>query len=186
MKILAIADRWPQNSIKEVISNNPSIELIVTLWDLELNEIIELEAINLPKIGVYWNHCSGQYFDQLWIRNMHLQTFNYWWISFWWFEWCVRYKPRWSFQYTQEEANEMIKSLPYVDVVLCHCPPKWINDDPNDNTHIWFDATRKYIENYSPKYLFHGHTYDNYNNFIKKYKDTNIEYVYWTKILEIN
>lgn len=43
--------------------------------------------------------------------------------------------------YTQDEANELIKQLPKVDVLICHYPPRWINDNEGP-AHFWFDALR--------------------------------------------
>lgn len=181
MKILAIADRKPDN-LKETLKNN-QFDLIITLWDLEYFDIQELEHINIPKIWVYWNHCTRWYMEKLGIIDLHLNTFEINGIIFWWFEWCVRYKSWNHFMYTQEEADELIKSLPKVDVLLCHCPPRWINDN-DDHAHIWFDALKKYVEDYSPKAVLHWHTYD-YWNFIHTYKNTQIFYVEKSKIFEL-
>jgi len=182
MKILAISDRKPE-SLKQTLENN-ELDLIITLWDLEYSDIRELEFTKITKIWVYWNHCTRWYMDIYWIKDLHLKTFEINGIIFWWFEWCVRYK-KWNyFMYTQEEANELIKQLPKVDILICHCPPRWINDN-NDTSHYWFDALKFYVDKFSPKALFHWHTYDNWN-FITKYKDTQIFYIEKWKILNIN
>lgn len=181
MKILAIADRKPEN-LKETLENN-QFDLIITLWDLNYQQIKELEFTNIPKIWVYWNHCNKWYMDMLWIKNLHLKTFELNWITFWWFEWCVRYKKWLHYMYTQEESLELIKELPKVDILICHCPPRWINDN-DDSAHHWFDWLREYVDKFSPKALFHWHTYD-YWTFINKYKDTEIFYVEKWKIIEM-
>ena len=77
MKILAIADRAPRESVIGLV-NKHSVELICTLGDLDYSSLHELKEITtIPKIGVYGNHCSGSYFDELGIKNMHLSTFEY-------------------------------------------------------------------------------------------------------------
>ena len=77
MIVLAIADRTPRESIIGLVDKH-SIELICTLGDLDHNSLHELKDItDIPKIGVYGNHCSGSYFDELGIKNMHLSTFEY-------------------------------------------------------------------------------------------------------------
>lgn len=59
MKLLLIADKKPQKSIKQIIVENSNIDAIITLWDLEIMDIFELWEINhIPKIWVYWNHCD--------------------------------------------------------------------------------------------------------------------------------
>ena len=184
MKLLLLADREPTKPLNEIIDSNPWIDLIILLWDLYYMDIQPLKDYpNIPKIWVYGNHCDWIYMDELWIKNMHLNTFELNWITFGWFEWCVRYKDA-KFQYTQEMAEELIKSLPKVDILVCHCPPFWINDDQSDHAHIWYKATLNYINEHKPKYLFHWHTYDNWN-FVDKYGETNIVYVHREKILEI-
>lgn len=37
--------------------------------------------------------------------------------------------------YTQEEAKELIKKLPKVDVLITHCPPRGINDNTDETHH---------------------------------------------------
>jgi Icc-related predicted phosphoesterase len=142
-----------------------------------------LKDYSIPSIWVYGNHCSWTYMAELGIHNLHLKTFEFWWLVFWWFEGCVKYK-EWKFQYTQEEAQEMIKQLPRVDVLISHCPPFGINDDQDDIAHIGFKALNNYIEVYKPKYIFHWHTYDK-GDFITEYNWTKIVYVHRDKIIEI-
>ncbi len=182
MKILAIADRTPDN-LKETLANN-NFDLIITLWDLDYFSIKELEFTDTSKIWVYGNHCTRWYMDMLWIQDLHLKTFEINGITFWWFEWCVRYKNWNHFMYTQEEAWELIKQLEKVDVLICHCPPKWINDN-EDPAHYWFDALRDYVDKFSPKALFHWHTYD-FWNFVTKYENTEIFYIEKWKILNLD
>ena len=187
MKILAIADRAPKESIRIVLEREPAIDLVCTLGDLDLFSLIELKDIHdIPKIGVYGNHCSGRYFDELGIKNMHLSTFAYNGLLFGGFEGSVRYKSDpYALLYTQEEASHMLADFPRVDVMLCHCPPYGINDEPDEISHQGFKALRKYIETYTPKYLLHGHTYPTGNNLVTEYHGTNIIYVYSDTIVEL-
>ena len=61
LRLLAIADRAPTRRIRNIITETP-IDAIVTLGDLELSQINDLELItNIPKLGVYGNHCSGMF-----------------------------------------------------------------------------------------------------------------------------
>lgn len=74
MKILFFADRPPDKPIKKILEENPGVELIVTLGDLYSFDISELaEITDIPKIGVYGNHCDGRYMETLGIENMHLK-----------------------------------------------------------------------------------------------------------------
>lgn len=184
MNILAIADRPPRRSIKETLAEQ-KIDLIVTLGDLEFSEIRELRDVtNIPKLGVYGNHCSGMYFDELGIKNMHLQTFEFGGLTFGGFEGCVRYKEsKYAPMYTQEEASALLANFPHVDVMLVHCPPYGINDDITDPAHTGYKGLLEYLATQEPKYLFHGHTYPSYDTLVKKWQNTTIEYVYQERII---
>lgn len=186
MRILAISDRPPKRKIKEIISEQ-TIDLIVTLGDLDQSQIRELEDItHIPKIGVYGNHDSGMYFEPLGIQNMHLATYEQGGIVFGGFQGCVRYKENPdAIMCTQEEATELLKDFPRVDVFLAHCPPYGINDEPEEVTHQGFKAFRDYIERHQPAYLFHGHTYPTEESMITEYAGTKIEYIYSDRILAL-
>jgi len=186
MNILAIADRPPKRKIKDILASQ-QIDLIVTLGDLEHSEIRELEDItSIPKLGVYGNHCSGMYFEPLGIKNMHLQTFEFGGLTFGGFEGCIRYKEsKYAKMYTQEEADVLLKDFPKVDVMLVHCPPYGINDDTSDPAHTGYKALLEYVTKYEPSYLFHGHTYPTSETLVRKYLNTNIQYVYQEKIITI-
>ncbi len=186
MKILVIADRPPREKIRSILSKNP-IELVCTLGDLDQFSIAELESItDIPKLGVYGNHDSGMYFEPLGIKNMHLTTFKYGGLVFGGFEGSVRYKDDpYAKMYTQEEATELLKDFPRVDVMLTHCPPYKINDEPEELPHQGFKALREYVERKKPKYLLHGHTYPIEDSIVTKYIDTEIIYVYKDKIIDL-
>ncbi len=185
MKILAIADRPPKRPIRDILAEN-SIDLIVTLGDLEWGELSELEAIDdIPKIGVYGNHCSKNYFEPLGIENMHLSTKKFGGLVFGGFEGCVRYKKSTAAMYTQEEAVEMMQDFPAVDVFLAHCPPYHVNDG-EDLPHEGFVAFNKYIDEKKPRYFLHGHTYPKEESLIRNYLGSTIMYIHEDTIIEIS
>jgi uncharacterized protein len=182
MVIFAISDRPPKSSILSLIDKH-KVDLICTLGDLDYFSLQELAKItNIPKIGVYGNHCSGNYFESLNIHNIHLKTFEYNGITFGGFEGSIRYKESaYAKMYTQEEA----KDFPTVDVFLAHSPPYGINDEPESSSHQGFIAIKEYIESKKPKYFLHGHTYPTKENLVEKLGDTTIFYFYEDKIIEI-
>ncbi|MBP9864491.1 metallophosphoesterase [Patescibacteria group bacterium] len=186
MNILAIADRPPKQSILKTLAET-RIDLICTLGDLEFGDIVELTQVkDIPKIGVYGNHCSGNYFESLGIKNMHLQTLQYQGFTFGGFEGSVRYKASsYAKMYTQEEAQQMLKDFPHVDVMLAHCPPSGINDELDEDAHAGFIGLREYIEREKPQYLLHGHTYPTEATLITRYQDTEIVYVYQDRVITI-
>jgi Icc-related predicted phosphoesterase len=178
MKILAIADRPPSRPLREILAET-KFDVIVTLGDLELSEIRYLELVtDTPKLGVYGNHCSGMYLPELGIENMHMKTFEVGGIVFGGFEGCVRYKDSPSAKmYTQEEASAMLATFPRVDVMLTHCPPFCVNDDPDDIAHTGYIGLRDYVLREKPKYLLHGHTYPTEATMVHQLGETEIVYV---------
>ncbi len=145
MKTLVIADRNPHIDIA-AICQQENVELIITLGDLTREDILGLTQItHIPKIGVYGNHDSGNYMEELGIWDMHLKTWSYGGLRFGGFQGCVRYKDNPdAIMCTQEEAVSLMQSFPPVDVFLSHCPPRGINDEA-EIAHQGFDALRTYL-----------------------------------------
>jgi uncharacterized protein len=187
MIILAIADRAPTVSILETLKKYPNIDLICTLGDLDYFSLQELEHIDsIPKIGVYGNHCSGNYFDSLGIINLHLQTFEHGGLLFGGFEGSIRYKESiHAKMYTQAEAEELLIDFPRVDVMLAHSPPYGINDEVDSASHQGLFALRSYIEHKKPKYFLHGHTYPSQEDMVTMFGETDIVYVFGDRVIEI-
>jgi len=185
VNILAIADRRPKINIVDTVRDK-DIDLIITLGDLTIEDIFQLKTItSIPKIGVYGNHDSGSYMPDLGIMNMHLKIWDFQGLRFGGFQGCVRYKENPdAIMYTQEQASEMMTDFPAVDIFLCHCPPRGINDE-EEVAHQGFIALRDYIDRQQPKLLLHGHTYPPEDKVVKQVGMTRIEYVYEYKIIEI-
>ena len=185
IKALVIADRPPENPIVDTVAKE-NIDLIITLGDLEYTQIASLESItHIPKIGVYGNHCTPGYLEQLGIVDLHLKTIEIGDIKFGGFEGSHRYKKdQFAKMYTQEEAVELMKDFPYVDVFIAHSPPAAINDE-DDPAHTGLLALRHYLDEKQPKYFFHGHTYPTAETIVKKYKNTEIIYVTADKIIDL-
>ncbi|MBT3230940.1 metallophosphoesterase [Candidatus Uhrbacteria bacterium] len=186
MNILAIADRRPQRSIKKLVEDH-DIDLICTLGDFDGADLQELEGIEgIPKIGVYGNHCSGKYFESLGIQNMHLNTWDFNGIKFGGFQGSVRYKESpYAIMYTQEEALELMKDFPKVDIFISHAPPYKIHDDPDELSHQGFHALREYIDRCHPRFLLHGHTYPPEEDWEQIYNKTHVVFVTEEKILKL-
>jgi Icc-related predicted phosphoesterase len=185
MKILAIADRPPREPLKDILARH-TIDIICTLGDLDEFQIAALRNVTgIPKLGVYGNHDSGVYFDELGITNMHLATFTFNGYTFGGFEGSVRYKKDpYAKMYTQEEAEAALASFPRVDIMLTHCPPYGIHDE-TEIAHQGFAALRTYIEEKKPGFLLHGHTYPEDDSIVTNYGGTKVIYVHADRIIDI-
>ncbi len=187
LRILAIADRAPSRRVRDILCETP-VDVIVTLGDLELSQIHDLELVHdIPKLGVYGNHCSGSYMNSLGIINMHLAVVTIRGVIFGGFEGSVRYKQSaYAKMYSQEESSALLREFPRVDVMLTHCPPYGINDDMSDISHTGFIGLRTYLNEHQPAYLLHGHTYPTEANIVRQYEGTKIEYVFGERIIDIS
>lgn len=185
MKLLAIADRPPTDSVTDLVIRH-NIDVIVTLGDLEYTQIVELKQITqVPKIGVYGNHCTPGYMEELGITDIHLQVVEIEGVTFGGFEGSHRYKKDPVVKmYTQEEASELLDNMPYVDVFIAHSPPAGINDE-EDPAHQGFVALRQYVENQQPQYFLHGHTYPTAETLQTKYRATEVIYVTADRVVSI-
>jgi len=130
MKILALADWPPTQSILKMVKNYKP-DIICTLGDFDKFSLKELALIqDIPKLGVYGNHCTRGYFEKLGIINLHLQTFEFGGLKFGGFEGSVKYKEtEIEPMFSQEECTKLMQNFPKVDVFLSHCPPFGINDN---------------------------------------------------------
>lgn len=175
--VLALADWPPRTPIKEIVSNN-NIDLIITLGDLEYSDISQLEAItDIPKIGVYGNHCTPGYMTELGIINAHLAVTTLCGVRIGGFEGSHRYKTHpYAKMYYQDEVTKLMKDFSPVDIFIAHSPPRGIHDEPDD-IHCGFDALREYIERAKPRHFFHGHTYPRKDQLVPSLGDTKIVYV---------
>ncbi len=185
MNALVIADTNPNINFRQVVDEN-DISLVITLGDLERHDLLGLMAVtDIPKIGVYGNHCSGSYFPELGIMNIHMATWEYDGLAFGGFQGCVRYKENPdAIMYTQEEASYMLRAFPAVDVFICHCPPRGINDE-EEIAHQGFDGLRSYIDHTPPAVLLHGHTYPTEESMVRRHGATRIEYVHKWRIVQL-
>lgn len=135
-----------------------------------------------PMFGVYGNHCSGRYFPEVGVTNVHLQVVQWNGLKIGGFQGSIRYKEGGGPQYTQEESQTMLIGFPPVDILLLHSPPFGLLDDPNDPVHTGFQATRDYIDRYHSKFVFCGHLYENAE---LEYGVTKIFRTYRARIIEI-
>ena len=185
MNTLVIADRNPDIDFQKIINDN-AVNLVITLGDLERHDLLGLSAVTtIPKIGVYGNHCSGTYFPELGIMNMHMATWEYGGLTFGGFQGCVRYKENpYAIMYTQAQASHMLAAFPSTDIFICHCPPRGINDE-EEVAHQGFDGLREYIDRSPPRVLLHGHTYPTEASMVRQYGATRIEYVHRWRIVDL-
>jgi Icc-related predicted phosphoesterase len=183
MRLLALADCPPHADPLE-LARQAHVDAVVCLGDLDPAWIESLDRVKVPKLGVYGNH-DDDYMEAFGIENLHLKRESLHGSSFCGFEGCVRYKPSGERQYTQKQAEKLAARLPAADVLLCHCPPYGVNDDPEDPAHIGFHALREWVDVHHPKVILHGHTHPIPGMVMKRLDGTRVVYVKGAKVIDL-
>lgn len=189
MRVLALADR-PFHADVADIAGQHDLDAILCLGDLQPSWLESLDRVHVPKFGVYGNHDDEPYAEWFGIDNCHLNRFvmdNG--VSVTGFEGCVAYRRsgyRVGPAYTQRQARRMVRKLRPADLLLCHCPPRGINDDPEDPAHIGFEALRDWVVKYRPRWLLHGHVHPRPGSIVHRFGDTRVVYVNGAQVLELH
>lgn len=94
---------------------------------------------------------------------------------------CMNYNNQ-EFQYTEEQMEKRVRKLGRkirkqkgVDILLTHAPAFGLGDG-DDLAHLGFRSFVGILDEYAPKYFFHGHQHLNYKSQsrVRQYKDTTI------------
>lgn len=156
MKVLHYSDKVDP----EFLNLYRECDVLITTGDLSLFDFPGLEDIKdkKPTFGVYGNHDSGNYMDQLGITNAHNKVVEWNGFKIGGFQGCIKYKES-PLMYTAEEAKVWAESFPYVDILLLHAGGRGLLDDPSDEIHTGNEDIRQYILDKKPKFVFCGHQY---------------------------
>jgi Icc-related predicted phosphoesterase len=185
MRILALADKRPPVDPAEM-ARQRRVDAVLCLGDLDRAWIESLMSLHLPRFGVHGNHDPEDVLRDLEIEDLHLRrTRLTGGLTAVGFEGCVRYRTGGAHQYTQKEARKMAKRLPAADVLLCHCPPLGINDDPEDPAHIGFEALRVWVDEHRPRHVLHGHVHPLPGQAITRHGDTHVHWISGAKVLDL-
>jgi uncharacterized protein len=159
MKVLHYSDKTEP----QLLTLYDEADILITTGDLTIFDFGPLRDIQnrKPAFGVYGNHDSGEYLENLGLTNLHQNVYEY--AGLLWGGWqgCLRYKNGGGPQFLEEEAEAWADTFPYVDVLLLHAGPKDMLDDPSDDVHIGSEAIKKYVIAKKPRYIFCGHQYSN-------------------------
>ena len=187
MRVLALADKRPLLD-PATMARQRHVDAVFCLGDLDRAWIESLLLLKkIPRYGVHGNHDPEDVLRELEIEDLHLRrTRVAGGLTIAGFEGCVQYRRHAPYQYTQREANKLVKRLPAADVLLCHCPPLGINDDPEDPAHIGFEALRDWVDRHQPRHVLHGHTHPMPGRTVKSYGDTHVHYVSGAQILDLH
>jgi uncharacterized protein len=188
MRLLALADR-PFHADPQRLAEQHRVDAIVCLGDLQPSWLETLDRVQLPKLGVYGNHDDEPYMDWFGIENLHMRRVELdGGPAFAGFEGCVAYRrsgTKIGPQYSQRQAGRLARKLPGADVLLCHCPPRGVNDDPDDPAHVGFEGLREWMVAHRPRLVLHGHTHPQAGRIAQRVGETRIAYVNGARIVEL-
>jgi uncharacterized protein len=188
MRLLALADR-PFHADAARIAEQRAVDAVVCLGDLQPSWLETLDRVYLPKLGVYGNHDDKPYMEWFGIENLHLRRLDLdTGLSFSGFEGCVSYqrgRGKVGPSYSQRQGTKLVRKLPGADVLLCHCPPRGVNDDPDDRAHVGWDGLRDWVLEHRPRLLLHGHTHPQPGRLTDRIGDTRVVYVNGARVVEL-
>ena len=184
MRILALADQRPPLD-PALMAQRLHVDAVLLLGDLDRAWIESLSEAPVPRFGVHGNHDPSGLLEELGIENLHARQVSLGPLTVAGFEGCVRYGRGGPHQYSQKEAKKLARKLPRADVLICHCPPRGFNDDPDDPSHVGYDGLRDWVDRHRPRHVLHGHTHPLPGSVIERHGDTEVHWVQGAKVLRL-
>jgi uncharacterized protein len=186
MRVLALADKRPPLD-PATLAEQKHVDAVVCLGDLDRAWIESLARLGgMPRMGVHGNHDPPNLLTEMEVEDLHLRRTSAGGMTFAGFEGCIRYGHGGPHQYTQKESCKLAKKLPGADVLLCHCPPLGINDDPADPAHIGMEGLLNWVERHHPRHLLHGHTHPIGPQLVTRFGDTKVHWISGAKVLRLD
>ena len=186
MRVLALADKRPPLD-PAVMAVQAKVDAVLCLGDLDRAWIESLRDVELPKLGVHGNHDPDHVLREIEVEDMHMRRTALGGMTFAGFEGCVRYASHdeHHHQFTQKQATKLARKLPGAGVLLCHCPPFGVNDDPDDPAHIGYEGLRDWVDEHRPRHLLHGHTHPMPGRVMTRVGDTQVHYVSGARVIQL-
>ena len=185
MRVLALADRRPPID-PALMAEQMAVDAVVCLGDLDRAWIETLDGLRGPALlGVHGNHDEPDVLREAGVEDLHGRRTSVGGVTFAGFEGCVRYGGGGPYHYTQRQASTLARKLPAADVLLCHCPPRGINDDPDDPAHVGFDGLRDWVERHRPRHVLHGHTHPVGGRVCTSFGDTRVHWISGARVLTL-
>lgn len=157
VRLLALADEAPFLPLARLLETHRP-DAVISLGDLEPDDLDPVARFGLPVLGVYGNHDDGRYLQAANATDLHLRAADVDGLTFAGFEGSPRYRRGAALQYTQGQARRLARKIPRADVLVTHAPPAGVHEEPGDRAHVGFDALREYVERVQPRLHLHGHT----------------------------
>jgi Icc-related predicted phosphoesterase len=185
VRVLALADKRPPMD-PALMAQQMHVDAIVCLGDLDRAWIESLAGVRVPRIGVHGNHDPPELLREVEVDDIHGKRVSVRGMTFAGFEGCVRYGHGGPHHYTQRQASKLARRLPGADVLLAHCPPLGINDDPDDPAHVGFEGLLDWVERHEPRHLLHGHTHPVAGLAMKRFGNTRVHWIQGARLVTLD
>jgi Icc-related predicted phosphoesterase len=185
VRVLALADKRPPMD-PALMAQQMGAQAVLLLGDLDLAWIETLRALELPRLGVHGNHDTEHLLREVEVDDLHMRRTALGGLTFAGFEGCVQYGRGGPHHYTQRKASRLARRLPAADVLLCHCPPRGINDDEDDPAHIGFDGLRHWVDEHHPRHILHGHVHPIAGLAQTSHGDTRVHWISGARMLQLD
>lgn len=178
MRVLTVSDIVVESLHGAALTQQArGVELVLSCGDLPADYLEYIVSmLNVPLFYVMGNHGGdgGARVFPEGCENIDTRAVEYKGLLIAGFEGSMRYNNRPNFQYTENEMRAKVARLApalvlnrarygrYLDILVTHAPPYKIHDG-EDLAHHGFMSFVWLIDNYKPRYHFHGHVhiYDN-------------------------
>jgi Icc-related predicted phosphoesterase len=155
MRILAVSD-YPTP-----VPDAGPVDLVLSCGDLPPEHLEQLaRTLNAPLYYVRGNH-DLRPCEAAGCTDLHGRLARHRELRLAGLEGCRWYNGG-PFQYTEGQMRAQVRHLGRqlrgVDIVVAHAPPRHIHDR-EDPCHQGFEAFRRLIERYAPRYFLHGHVH---------------------------
>ena len=186
MRVLALADKRPPMDPASM-ARQMKVDAVVCLGDLDRAWIESLAGLRgVPRVGVHGNHDPEHLLREVEVDDLHGRRTSLGGLTFAGFEGCVAYGAGGPHQYTQKQATKLARKLPGAEVLLAHCPPRGINDDPEDPAHVGYDGLRAWVEKHEPRHLLHGHVHPVGRRVIEQFGPTRVHFVSGARVVHLD
>jgi Icc-related predicted phosphoesterase len=186
VRVLALADKRPPLD-PALMAEQMGVDAVVCLGDLDRAWIEPLASLRgVPRIGVHGNHDEPGLLAEVEVLDLMGKRTALGGHTFAGFEGCVRYGAGGPFHYTQKQAAKLARKLPGADVLITHCPPRGINDDPDDPAHVGFDGLLDWVTEHRPRHVLHGHTHPVGGQVMSRFGDTHVHWVSGARLIVLD
>jgi Icc-related predicted phosphoesterase len=185
VRVLALADKPPPLD-PALMAEQMGVDAVVCLGDLDRAWIEPLAHLRLPRFGVHGNHDEPGLLGEVEVIDLQGKRTSLCGLTFAGFEGCVRYGAGGPFHYTQRQAAKLARKLPAADVLLTHCPPRGVNDDPDDPAHVGFEGLLDWVRAHRPRHLLHGHTHPIGGQVMSRFEDTRVHWINGARVVVLD